>query len=75
MTVLRSDYHGPSYITGFNKCCRGSYQRWGKEELLRCFHVPQEVKLYKDPRPQAIGGCSIPTKKYPYGVHPYISPT
>ena len=48
MTVLRSDYHGPSYITGFNKCCRGSYQRWGKEELLRCFHVPQEVKLYKD---------------------------
>ena len=52
MTVLRSNYHGPSYITGFNKCCRGSYQRWGKEELLRCFHVPQEVNLYKEQRPQ-----------------------
>ncbi|CAK9098436.1 unnamed protein product [Durusdinium trenchii] len=48
MTVLRTDYQGPSYITGFNKCCRGSYQRWGKKELIRCFQVPQEIQLYQD---------------------------
>lgn len=48
MAVLRSDYNGPSYITGFNKCCRGSYQRWALKELLRSFEVPQEVNLYQD---------------------------
>ena len=48
MAVLRSDYHGPSYITGFNKCCRGSYQRWALKEFLRSFEVPQEVNLYQD---------------------------
>jgi hypothetical protein len=48
MAVLRSDYNGPSYITGFNKCCRGSYQRWALKELLRSFEVPQEVNLYQE---------------------------
>ena len=55
MTVLRTDYQGPSYITGFNKCCRGSYQRWGKKELIRCFQVPQEIQLYQERERTSLG--------------------
>mmetsp|Transcript_6868 Transcript_6868/g.14998 ORF Transcript_6868/g.14998 Transcript_6868/m.14998 type:complete len:376 (-) Transcript_6868:222-1349(-) len=46
-TVLRTDYEGPSFTAGFNKCCRGSYQRWAFREMMRTFNVPQEMQLHR----------------------------
>lgn len=45
--VLCKGYTGPSFTAGFNKCCRGQYQRWAWREIMRTFYVPQDMHLYR----------------------------